>query len=81
MLNKTEIAALIPHSGAMCLLDEVASWDATHIRCVARTHRDPQNPLRNGVRVPVLCGIEYAAQAMAVHDGLSGAVQERPRSG
>lgn len=81
MLDRNAIAELIPHSGAMCLLDEVTGWDAMNIRCVSRTHREPENPLRNGTRVPVLCGIEYAAQAMAVHGGLSGAVAERPRAG
>ena len=81
MLNHAAIAALIPHAGAMCLLDRVASWDAEGIRCAAVSHRDPANPLRSGGALPALCGIEYAAQAMAVHGGLSGAAGEKPRSG
>ena len=31
MLNAAEIAALIPHQGRMCLLDQVDSWDAPGI--------------------------------------------------
>ena len=30
-LDRTVIAGLIPHAGAMCLLDEVLAWDATTI--------------------------------------------------
>lgn len=81
MLGKAEIARVIPHAGAMCLLDEVLSWDALTIRCTSRTHRDPDNPLRSRGELPALCGIEYAAQAMAVHGGLAGRVAAKPRAG
>lgn len=80
-LGKADIAGMIPHAGAMCLLDEVAAWNETTIRCIARGHRDPANPLRAGAELPALCGIEYAAQAMAVHGRLSSAVTEKPRAG
>lgn len=80
-VDKARIAALIPHAGAMCLLDEVVSWDATTIRARSTTHRAPDNPLRAGAHLPVWSGIEYAAQAMAVHGALAGAVSERPRAG
>ena len=80
-LNRSEIARLIPHSGAMCLLDGVVEWDATRIRCVSRSHRDADNPLRSDGRLSALCGIEYAAQAMAVHGGLAGNIGSRPRAG
>lgn len=64
------IAAHIPHRGAMCLLDEVIDWDAQRIRCQARNHASPDHPLRAEGRLAALCGIEYAAQAMAVHGAL-----------
>lgn len=80
-LTRAEIASLIPHSGAMCLLDGVLQWDATRIRCVSRSHRDAGNPLRVDGHLPVVCGIEYAAQAMAVHGGLAGKVGGKPRAG
>ncbi len=64
------IAAHIPHRGAMCLLDEVVDWNAQRIRCEARTHTSPEHPLRAEGRLAALCGIEYAAQAMAVHGAL-----------
>jgi predicted hotdog family 3-hydroxylacyl-ACP dehydratase len=80
-LTREDIAALIPHAGAMCLLDGVTDWDDTRIRCVSRTHLDAGNPLRSRGRLPAVCGIEYAAQAMAVHGGLAGATRGRPRMG
>lgn len=80
-LGKAEIATMIPHAGRMCLLDEVERWSEAAIRCISRSHRDADNPLRAGAELPALCGIEYAAQAMAVHGRLSAAVAERPRAG
>jgi predicted hotdog family 3-hydroxylacyl-ACP dehydratase len=80
-LIRADIERLIPHAGPMCLLDGVRSWDDTHISCFARTHVDPANPLRRGDRLPVLCALEYAAQAIATHGGLSGAVHGKPAVG
>src|SRR6186713_530834 len=57
----------------MCLLDEVLSWDLTQTQCRASTHRSPDNPLRAHGRLGAACGIEYAAQAMAVHGALLAA--------
>lgn len=57
----------------MCLLDEVLSWDATQARCRSSTHRSPENPLRAFGRLGAACGIEYAAQTMAVHGALVAA--------
>jgi predicted hotdog family 3-hydroxylacyl-ACP dehydratase len=81
LIDKGEIANRIPHAGEMCLLEGVIEWDATTIRCIARSHRDANNPLRSCERLPALCGVEYAAQAMALHGALSGAVGQRARSG
>jgi predicted hotdog family 3-hydroxylacyl-ACP dehydratase len=78
-LTRADIAGLIPHAGAMCLLDGVVAWDDDRIRCVSDSHHDPANPLRAGGRLPAVCGIEYAAQAMAAHGGLKA--RGRPRTG
>lgn len=82
-LNRTWIAQNIPHHGRMCLLDEVIEWDAQHIRCRSTTHRLPDHPLRSHDRLGVCCGIEYAAQAMAVHGALAAgaANARRPEAG
>ena len=71
-INKAEIRTLIPHSGLMCLLDEVTQWDDRSITCVSNTHRDPANPLRRGGHLSALHAFEYGAQAAAVHGGLHG---------
>lgn len=70
LIAQQELCSLIPHSGSMCLLAGVESWDAQGIVCVAESHRDARNPLRRDGGLSVVHGIEYAAQAMAVHGGL-----------
>ena len=57
----------------MCLLDCVEAWDRERIRCRASSHRAADNPLRAYGRLGAACGIEYAAQAMAVHGALLAA--------
>lgn len=81
MVDRAWIAARIPHAGTMCLLDRVLEWDAGHIRCEATSHRAGDNPLRSNGCLHAACGIEYAAQAMAVHGALCNADGGRPRAG
>lgn len=69
-LDHAWIAAHIPHHGTMCLLNSVRAWDQVKIQCDAVSHRDPANPLRAHGRLGAACGIEYAAQAMAIHGAL-----------
>jgi predicted hotdog family 3-hydroxylacyl-ACP dehydratase len=69
-LGRDAIARLVPHGGAMCLLDRALSWDAESIACEADGHRDPGNPLRRNGRLSAICGVEYALQAMALHGAL-----------
>jgi predicted hotdog family 3-hydroxylacyl-ACP dehydratase len=64
------ICARLPHAGAMCLLDRVEHWDEHAITCTATSHRDPANPLRANGRLHAVAGVEYAAQAMALHGSL-----------
>ena len=57
----------------MCLLDHVEAWDPQRIQCRASSHRAADNPLRAYGQLGAACGIEYAAQAMAVHGALLAA--------
>jgi Predicted 3-hydroxylacyl-(acyl carrier protein) dehydratase len=66
-LDHAWIASRIPHKGSMCLLDRVTDWNETRIVCKANSHRSPDNPLRQEGRLGITTGVEYAAQAMAVH--------------
>ncbi len=79
-MNRQAIEALIPHKGAMCLLEEVTSWDEARIACRAVSHRAGSHPMRYADILPGLAGIEYAAQAMAIHGGLT-ALHTTPRKG
>lgn len=81
MLDRAWIAAHIPHQGSMCLLDAVTEWSPERIRCTSGSHRRPDNPLRADDRLGAACGIEYAAQAMAVHGALVAADDAPPRQG
>jgi predicted hotdog family 3-hydroxylacyl-ACP dehydratase len=80
-LDHEEIAALIPHQGSMCLLDHVIDWNAQKIACTAISHRAMDNPLRRNSRLGAAVGIEYAAQAMAVHGALLAARDTAPKKG
>ncbi len=78
VIEREEIARLIPHDGSMVLLDKVLEWSEANIICSTRSHLDENNPLRRGDRLAAVCGVEYAAQAMAVHGGL---LDKRRKSG
>ena len=79
-LDHAGVASRLPHAGRMCLLDRVVHWDERSLRCTAVSHRDADNPLREAAGLSTFAGIEYAAQAAAVHGSLlHGATI--PRSG
>ncbi|NOG69906.1 hydroxymyristoyl-ACP dehydratase [Roseicella sp. DB1501] len=71
VLDAAAIARLVPHAGAMCLLDRVLAWDAARIRCETERHAALSNPLRRDGRLPAVCGLEFALQAMALHGALT----------
>lgn len=70
MLAKADWGHLIPHRGAMCLLDAVIDFTADTIHARTDSHRRADNPLRSDgiLRAVHLC--EYGAQSMAVHGAL-----------
>ena len=77
MPPRSDWAHLIPHAGAMCLLDEVVEWDAMRLHARSATHQHADNPLRADGMLHAVNLCEYAAQAMAVH----GALREREAGG
>lgn len=80
-LDRAGIAARIPHSGTMCVLERLVHWSDDEIVCTTGTHRAADNPMRSahGLLAPVL--IEYAAQAMALHGGLRAPPGAAPTPG
>ena len=81
VLNQDAIRELIPHRASMCLLDTVECWDAERVVCRTSQHRSVANPLRANGRLSSIHGIEFAAQAMAVHGGLLGSNGAAPAVG
>jgi predicted hotdog family 3-hydroxylacyl-ACP dehydratase len=78
MIAGAALAALVPHAGSMCLLDEITSWDQTCISCRSASHRRPDHPLcREGILSAVHL-LEYAAQATAAHGGLLAGASPAP---
>jgi predicted hotdog family 3-hydroxylacyl-ACP dehydratase len=82
MLDKTDLAHLIPHAGAMCLLDAVLAWDDRSIHAVSAGHARADNPLRGPRGLHAVHLAEYGAQAMALHGALraraAGETTQRP---
>ena len=76
MIGADKIHELIPHAGAMSLLDQVVSFDSGSIVCASQSHLSDENPLRVGAKLSALNAIEYGAQAMALHSALSGHITE-----
>ena len=61
---------LLPHTGRMRLIDRVMSYDEERIVCESESHRATDHPLAENGRLSIVCGLEYGAQAMAVHRAL-----------
>lgn len=74
------IAARIPHAGRMCLLDGVLRAAPSGIVCTASGHRAAGHPLRQHGRLGAACGVEYAAQVMALHGALKMAAGQKGRA-
>jgi predicted hotdog family 3-hydroxylacyl-ACP dehydratase len=81
MIERAEIARMVPHAGAMCLLDSVVAWDGMRIVCHSDRHHATDNPLRVRDRLSAIHAIEFAAQAMAVHRCLTAEDGARPAYG
>jgi predicted hotdog family 3-hydroxylacyl-ACP dehydratase len=78
LIGADEIRELVPHSEKMCLLERVIDWNEQSIRCETSSHIDVNNPLRRHGHLSGICGIEYAAQAMALHAALCSDAEEAP---
>jgi len=63
------IAALVPHDGLMCLIDQIIDHSSETISCRALVHHDCHPLARNG-KLPSVVAIEYGAQTCAIHGAL-----------
>jgi len=71
------IETLLPHGGRMRLIDRVVSYDELSIVCESESHRATEHPLAEAGVLSIISGLEYGAQAMAIHGGLLAACGER----
>ncbi|MBA2549058.1 MAG: 3-hydroxylacyl-ACP dehydratase [Burkholderiaceae bacterium] len=65
--------AFLPHAGRMRLIDRVISYDEQKIICESDSHRVADHPLAEDGVISIVCGLEYGAQAMALHGALMAA--------
>ncbi len=76
---------LLPHAGRMRLIDRVVSYDEQRIVCESDSHRAAHHPLAENGVLAIVCGLEYGAQAMAIHGALlathAGLPHDRARHG
>jgi predicted hotdog family 3-hydroxylacyl-ACP dehydratase len=79
--GEIDIDALTPHAGSMRLIGRVISYDDTRIVCEADSHRAADHPLRRENGLPIICALEYGAQAMAIHGALLAHMGAKPRIG
>jgi len=66
-MNLPDIKTLVPHGGAMSLLDALLAADAESL--TARVAIGPETMFCSGGAVGAWVGVEYMAQAVAAHAG------------
>lgn len=75
-IDFTDVAALIPHSGAMVLLDKVTGYDGTSLTAELTVRND--GLLGNEDGIPAWAGIEYMAQAVGAYAGIRSILAGEP---
>ena len=75
-MDLPDIRSLVPHTGAMVLLDRVVSFDQENLCAEVRIQADSMFARKNGVDGWV--GIEYMAQAIAGHAGYAARLRGEP---
>lgn len=76
MIDCTDIAALIPHSGRMVLLDRIIDYDEQALSAELLVR--PDGLLGDDKTVPAWAGIEYMAQAIAAYEGIQSKLAGEP---
>ncbi len=76
LFDYSNVAALLPHSGVMVLLDKVLAFDGKSLTAELTVRAD--GLLGNGLRVPAWAGIEYMAQAVGAYAGVKSLLAGEP---
>lgn len=82
-LDRCDWVHLIPHAGAMCLLDTVHVWSAIALHASSADHARADHPLRGAAGLHAVHLAEFGAQATAIHGALLARQcgRETPRPG
>ncbi len=72
VIQKNEIASLLPHTGAMCLLDKALLLGEGAIIAQSKLGSCSTNPMSLSGQMSACAVLEYAAQCAAVQLALSG---------
>ena len=81
-IDQQAIGKILPHAGSMILLEQITSASADTLYASTQSHLDKSNPLLLNKQLNSINGIEYAAQAMAIHAHLiADTTQKQPQSG
>lgn len=80
MIAHPPLADLLPHAGRMRLIERILACDDKRITCSTGSHRQADHPLAIDGVLSAVCGLEYGAQAMAIHGALGAGIR-RPRRG
>ena len=75
-LSDLPIEGLVPHAGAMCLLDRLISHQAKVTVCRVTVREDSLFACPEGI--PAHVGIEFMAQAIAAHGGALDRISGEP---
>lgn len=78
LLTREQLEPVIPHAGAMLMIDAVTAYDEQRIDCESLRHRAADNPLLRDGRLSAHHAIEFAAQAAAIHGGLLASDRKAP---
>ena len=72
--SREEISIYLPHKGTMMLIDKIESFTENEIIAKSINHLDINHPLLKENRLGLAIGIEYAAQASAIHSRINAEV-------
>jgi predicted hotdog family 3-hydroxylacyl-ACP dehydratase len=80
-LNRQDVEKCLPHKAAMVLLEKVRHCNSDTLECETTTHLQEDHPLRIEGQLSIFTGIEYAAQAMALHSFLNADYEGKAKTG
>lgn len=76
LIDYSDVASLLPHTGAMVLLDKVINYDGESLHAGLTVRND--GLFGNDANIPAWTGIEYMAQAIGAYAGIKAILAGEP---